>query len=94
MHVGEKIAAWRNGLDLKQKDVAKRAGVSQALWSKLEDGRMKRVGLEVARRIVEVTSGAISLDDFSRPRGRKVRPVPPPDSTTNLVDGEALGKAG
>jgi len=77
--LGEKLAAWRDAAKLKQWEAAKAAGVSQALWSKLEDDRMKRVGLDVAQRIVEVTSGSIGLSDFPRPRGKKVRP--PPDST-------------
>lgn len=83
--MGEKLAAWRTAQDLKQREAAKAAGISQALWSRLEEGRMKRVGLEIARRIVEVTSGAIVLEDFPRPRGKKVRPPTPPDSTISVA---------
>lgn len=66
MRIGEKLTKWRRAQDLTQREAAKRAGISQAAWSAIETGNVKRLGLDVARRIVAVTNGAVTLDELAR----------------------------
>lgn len=66
MNVGKRLKKWRESLGLSQRDAASRAGVSQAAWQAVEDGRVKRIGLDVAWRIVDATDGRLSLSDFRR----------------------------
>lgn len=91
--VGKKLKAWRERVGTTQTEAAKAACISQSVWSDVELDNLSRIGLEVARRIVEVTGGEIALDDFPRHKGTKVKPIAAPDSTTNLVDDEVLGRA-
>lgn len=77
MTLGERLTAWRLGLAEKtsQTKAAKAAGISQSVWSELENDEIERVGLDVAERIVKVTAGAIRLEHFPRPRGKRVKPI-------------------
>jgi transcriptional regulator with XRE-family HTH domain len=68
--VGRRLKKWRDSHDLTQRAAAKRAGVSQAAWQAVESGRCKRLGIDVAARIVRSTDGAISLDDFVAKQSR------------------------
>lgn len=66
MTVARKMRAWRESLGLTQRQAAKRAGVSQAVWSKLESGRsIKGIGLRIATRIVRACGGTITLMDLA-----------------------------
>lgn len=64
MSAAEKLGAWRKSRELSQREAAKMAGISQAAWQALEAGTIKRLGLDVAARIVEVTDGAVALADL------------------------------
>lgn len=64
MDAAAKLMSWRKRLELSQREAAKMAGISQAAWQALEAGTMKRLGLDVAARIVEVTAGAVALADL------------------------------
>lgn len=91
MKVGEKLRVWRKAHEgLTQTEAAKAAGISQSAWAAVEIGDFRRIGLDVAQRIVEVTSGAIAITDFPRPRGRRVRPVPSPSSGPELIEDTSL----
>jgi transcriptional regulator with XRE-family HTH domain len=77
MDTCEKILHWRTGEGLNQRQAAARAGISQAAWQALESGRCKRIGLDVAVRVVKACDGAVSLDDLiglsSREKRRRPR---------------------
>lgn len=95
MKVGEKIRAWRKSQKLTQVAAAKAAKVPQSVWSEIEGDVSRRISLEVAQRVVDVTGGVVVLTDFLPARRKKVRPIlPAPDSTTNITDADALDRAG
>lgn len=85
MHIGKKLKAWRSLRGLTQQQAADAAGVSQSKWAEIELGDLKRIGLDTAQRIVDVSCGEISLSDFPRPKGRKVIPIPMPESGTDVA---------
>lgn len=64
MTIGEKVEKWRRARGLSQREAAKGAGISQAAWQAIESGRMKRIGLQVARRVVAYMGGEISIEDL------------------------------
>ena len=55
--VGRLLKAIRVRLDLRQADVAERAGVSQTVVSDIELGRLERVGLTSVRSVARVRRG-------------------------------------
>ena len=75
MTVGQKLKKWRDSIPLTQREAAARAKVSQAAWQAVESDNVKRLGLEVARKIAHATGGAITLEDFTR-RPRTSSPPP------------------
>jgi transcriptional regulator with XRE-family HTH domain len=77
MTVGERVKRWREARELGQRQAAAGAGISQAAWQAIETGRVKRIGLEVARHVVAYMGGEISLEDLC-PRGRLPKPGPLP----------------
>lgn len=83
MTFGERLRAWRLGLNKTQRQAAKAAGIGQSVWAELEADAVKRIGLDVARRVVAVTGGCLSLEDFPRGKGRRVKPLAP-ESGTNV----------
>lgn len=93
MRIGEKLRQWREGLGLHQTEVASRAGLSQSAWSDIENGKMGSISLDVALRIVEVTAESITLKDFPRPKGRRVRPVRPEQQPTVEEDSPSHAEA-
>ena len=88
MSIGKKLRAWRKARGLTQTTAAEHAGLGQSTWAELEVGDFSRIGLDVAQRIVDVTCGEIVLSDFPRPKGPKVRPVPP-ESGSSVEDDHA-----
>lgn len=84
MQIGKKLRAWRLSRGVTQTEAAEAAGISQSSWAEIEVGDFKRIGHDVVLRIVEVTGGEISINDFPRPRGKKVKPIPPPESGTDI----------
>lgn len=78
---GKKLRGWRDLNGLHQLDAAKKAGFSQTRWSLLELGEAKRIGLDEARRIVALTGGAITLEDFPEQERAKSD-----ESSTDLSD--------
>ncbi len=83
MTVGQRLKKWRDsttskktGKTLTQREAADLAGVSQAAWQAVESGSIKRLGLEVADKIVQATGGTITLDDLLG--RRRPRPSSPP----------------
>ncbi len=65
MSVGQRLRDWRGSQNLSQQEAADRAGLSQAAWQKLETTEPKRIGLDLAARVVDVTKGQITLVDLS-----------------------------
>lgn len=60
---------------MTQREAARGAGISQSAWAAIEAGRIRRIGLDVARHVVAYMGGEISLDDL----GAKVKlPMPAP----------------
>lgn len=87
--VGDKLKAWRkrngkNGKPLSTRDAAQRADVSQPVWLALENGSGKRIGLDVAAKIVALLDGDLALTDLvadpdvARKLARRQRSTPPP----------------
>lgn len=73
MSVGKKVAKWRAAQGLSQRAAATRARISQAAWQAIEADEVKRIGLDVACRVVVACDGAIVLEDFV-PRRRNTPP--------------------
>lgn len=91
--MGVRLRAWRDERELTQQQAADAAGISQSAWSEIEQGGLSHIGLDTAQRIVDVTCGEVSLGDFPRPKGKRVRPVPAPSSATlpeSEVEDDAL----
>lgn len=86
MTLGDRLRAWRKTHRLTQTAAAKAAGISQSAWSELETDDVERIGLDVAERVVKVTSGAVTLQHFPRPRGKRVRPIEPESGTSVTTD--------
>ncbi len=70
MSLGTKVAKWRAAQDLSERAAARRVGVSQPTLRAIERDEIKRIGLEIAMRIVRACDGAVTLDDFLAPRRR------------------------
>lgn len=70
MSVGKKIARWRAARGLSERAAAALAHVSQPTWRSVERDEMKRIGLDVAWRIVRACGGVVTLDDFLPPHRR------------------------
>lgn len=89
MSAAAKLMGWRKRLDLTQREAAKKAGISQAAWQALEAGSNKRLGLDVAARIVDTTGGAVTLADLvtdaalARRVARWQHPTPPKRTGTD-----------
>ena len=64
--VGRLFRAVRQRKDLRQQDVAERAGVSQSVVSDIELGRLELVGLTRVRRVGAVLDITVSLDAWWR----------------------------
>lgn len=62
--VGDKLRIWRERRGFSKRRAAAAVGVSQPVWLALEGGTMKRVGLDIAARVVVALDGEISLYDF------------------------------
>lgn len=75
MSVGRKVRKWRTSQGLSERAAAAKAGVSQPTWRAVERDDIKRIGLEVARRLVVALDGTITLDDFVASRRRSVPPA-------------------
>lgn len=76
MSVGRKVRKWRLAQGLSERQAATKAGISQPAWRAVEADEMKRIGLEVARKIVRACEGAITIEDFFvAPRRRSVPPA-------------------
>jgi transcriptional regulator with XRE-family HTH domain len=81
---GNKLRDWRKDHgNPSQDDIAIAAGLTQTRWSELELGNFTRVSLDEAERIVKVTNGDITMEDFPRPPGPEVKPL---ESSTDLSD--------
>lgn len=77
--IGKRVEKWRDERGLSQRDAAKGAGISQAQWSAIESGRVKRIGLEIARKVVAYMGGAITMEDLGA-RTKLPAPAPAPES--------------
>ncbi len=72
------MLAWRLESGLSQRAAARKAGLSQPTWTKLEGNRASRVSVGVAALLELVTSGAVTVADFvleALPRPRRRRGV-------------------
>jgi transcriptional regulator with XRE-family HTH domain len=70
MHAaGSKMVDWRKRNDLSQRQAAKKAGLTHAVWQAVESGSSPRA--DAIARIVDVTGGEVSLDDFREPDADK-----------------------
>lgn len=76
MRIGKRVEQWRKARGLSQRDAAEGAGISQAQWQAIESGRVKRIGLQVARHVVAYMGGEISLQDLGE-KGRLPAPAGP-----------------
>jgi len=61
--VGEQLKASRRALGLTQKELARRAGVSERLWAEVERGERPNVSLETALRMLSEVGVSVRLDD-------------------------------
>ncbi|HET9344671.1 MAG TPA: helix-turn-helix transcriptional regulator [Candidatus Limnocylindrales bacterium] len=64
--VGRVLRAVRIRLNLRQVDVAQRAGLSQGVVSDLEHGRLEQVGLATARRVAHALDVRLSMSAMWR----------------------------
>jgi len=64
--VGRLFRAVRIRLDLRQADVAERAGISQTVVSDIELGRLERVGLATVRSVARVLEVRVALSAYWR----------------------------
>jgi transcriptional regulator with XRE-family HTH domain len=62
LRVGRLLRAVRQQLELRQIDVARKAGVSQKVVSQLELGRLETVGLAKLRRVAAVLGVSVFVD--------------------------------
>lgn len=67
LQVGEAVAARRRLLGLRQRDVARRAGVSREGLSRLENGRLREFGSGRLLAVLEVLGMELQL--IERPPG-------------------------
>jgi len=67
LQVGEAVAARRRSLGLRQRDVARRAGVSREGLSRLENGRLREFGSGRLLAVLEVLGMELAL--VERPPG-------------------------
>lgn len=80
--------AWRKSANLSQREAARRAGVCQPTFSELESGRAKRVSVDTAMAIEELTSGAIAVVDWAG-LGDEPAATPPPPASSATVEPSA-----
>jgi len=64
MTTSERLRDWRKRQALSQQEAAGRAGVTQAVWSKLEAGKYARISAQTAERIERATGGEIRIADW------------------------------
>ncbi|MDQ2667368.1 MAG: helix-turn-helix domain-containing protein [Gemmatimonadota bacterium] len=61
--IGTLLRTSRKALRLTQKELARRAGVSERLWAEVERGERPNVSLETALRMLSEVGVSVRLDD-------------------------------
>ncbi len=61
--IGALLKTSRKALRLTQKELARRAGVSERLWAEVERGERPNVSLETALRMLSEVGVSVRLDD-------------------------------
>lgn len=68
MNAVQKMKAWRDSLDLSQREAAERSEISQAVWSEYESGRSSSHTVDIVAAISRVTKGSpfeIAIEEWA-----------------------------
>ncbi len=68
VHIGSVIEKKRKEVNLRQRDLAARAGVSRATLEALENGRLRELGFAKLTKILSVLGLELRISDLRKPR--------------------------